>query len=191
MDPKVDAFIAQVTAWSAEMAAAREILLGCGLDEAIKWGKPCFVHDGANIAIFQPMKEFLSVMFFKGTLMDDPTGALRLQGENSRSAMRIELTSTEDVAARADVLRDLVRSALAVEEAGLSVGPAPEPDLAPELAERLAGDPDLAAAFDGLTPGRRREHNMHIAAAKQSSTREARVDKAVPLILAGKGLRDR
>jgi uncharacterized protein YdeI (YjbR/CyaY-like superfamily) len=76
-----------------------------------------------------------------------------------------------------------------VEDAGLDVGPAPEPEPAPELAERLDADAELRAAFEALTPGRRREYHLHISGAKQSATRAARVERCVPRILAGKGLR--
>lgn len=191
MDPKVDDYIGRSTTWPEELAALRPILLGCGLDESIKWGKPCYSDGDRNIAIMQEMKGFLALMFFKGALLDDPQGVLRSQGPNSRSARRVELTSMDDVAAHESAIRDLVASAIAVEEAGLSVGPAPELELCEELTERLAADPELAAAFEALTPGRQREYNLHIADAKQAKTREARIDKHVPQILAGKGMRDR
>ena len=191
MDPKVDAYIARSTKWPEELAAARDLLVGCGLEEQIKWGKPCFSHDGKNIAILQEMKAFLSLMFFKGALLDDPAGVLRSQGENSRSALRIELTSLDDVQELADTVRDYVQNAIEVEEAGLSVGPAPEVELVAELTERLASDADLATAFESLTPGRQREYNLHFSDAKQAKTREARIDKYVPKILEGKGFRDR
>lgn len=191
MDPKVDDYIGRSTTWPEELAALRPILLGCGLDESIKWGKPCYSDGDRNIAIMQEMKGFLALMFFKGALLDDPQGVLRSQGPNSRSARRVELTSVDDVAAHEATIRDLVASAIAVEEAGLSVGPAPELELCEELTERLAADPELAAAFEALTPGRQREYNLHIADAKQAKTREARIDKYVPQILAGKGMRDR
>ncbi|MFV0317067.1 MAG: YdeI/OmpD-associated family protein, partial [Microthrixaceae bacterium] len=67
----------------------------------------------------------------------------------------------------------------------------PGEELAPELAERLAADDQLAEAFENLTPGRQREYNLQISGAKQSGTRERLIDKVVPQILAGKGLRDR
>lgn len=191
MDPKVDDYIGRSTTWPEELTALRPILLGCGLDESIKWGKPCYSDGDRNIAIMQEMKGFLALMFFKGALLDDPQGVLRSQGPNSRSARRVELTSVDDVAAHEGAIRDLVASAIAVEEAGLSVGPAPELELCEELTERLAADPELAAAFEALTPGRQREYNLHIADAKQAKTREARIDKHVPQILAGKGMRDR
>lgn len=190
MDPKVDAYIGRSTRWPDELAAVRGILLDCGLGEQIKWGKPCYGVEAGNVAILQEMKDFLAVMFFKGALLDDPGGLLRSQGPNSRSALRLELTSVEAVHEAEAALRAYVAQAIAVEEAGLGVGPPPDLELVEELAERLAADAELAVAFDALTPGRQREINMHVAQAKQAATREGRIDKLVPRILAGKGLRD-
>ena len=49
MNPKVDAYIARSTRWPGEMAELRTVLLACGLTEELKWGKPCYVHEGKNI----------------------------------------------------------------------------------------------------------------------------------------------
>ena len=84
-----------------------------------------------------------------------------------------------------------VQEAVAVERSGATLDPAPEPEVAAELQERLDADPKLKAAFEALTPGRRRFYNIHISEAKQSATRAARVEKCIPKILAGKGLQDR
>ena len=189
--PDVDAYLAEAELWPDELVAVRPILLDSGLDEAIKWGKPCYSHDGANIVIVQEFKDFLALLFVKGALLADPDGVLEPQGPNSRSGMRICIRSVADVERLAGTIRAYLDEAVAVEEAGLEVGPAPEPDWAPELAERLADDDALREAFEALTPGRRREYNLHIADAKKSETRAARVEKHAPRILAGKGLRDR
>ena len=63
--------------------------------------------------------------------------------------------------------------------------------LAAELQSRLNQDPELKAAFEALTPGRRREYNLHFSGAKQAKTRAARVEKYVGKILDGKGFRHR
>ena len=186
----VDAYLAASEQWRAETIALRPILTGAGLDEAIKWGKPCYSYDDANIVIVQAFKRFLAVLFTKGALLDDPSGLLREQGPNTRSAKRLEFTSVTEIEASADDVRGLIASAIDVEARGLELGPAPEPELSPEFQERLAADPELSEAFDALTAGRRREYHLHVAGAKQSSTRASRVDKIVPRILAGKGLRD-
>jgi uncharacterized protein YdeI (YjbR/CyaY-like superfamily) len=48
----------------------------------------------------------------------------------------------------------------------------------------------LKAAFEALTPGRRKSYIFHISNAKQSKTRSARADKCVPMILSGRGLNE-
>ncbi|WP_370327410.1 YdeI family protein [Euzebya sp.] len=187
----VDAYLAASELWPEEARALCEVLRGCGLEETIKWGKPTYVHDGANVLIVQEFKDFLALMFTKGALLDDPEGVLHSQGEHTRSALRMQFTSVEEVTSRAAVIADYVDRAVAVEDAGLEVGPAPEPDLPEELRERLASDPELSEAFDDLTPGRRRSWAIHIGDAKKPETRVSRVDKAVPRIRAGKGHNER
>jgi uncharacterized protein YdeI (YjbR/CyaY-like superfamily) len=163
----------------------------CDVVEMRKWAKPCFVHDGHNIAIVQEMKDFVALMFFKGALLDDPDGLLVDQGPNSRSAKRMEFRDVADVRRHAAAVRGFVTAAIEVERAGRSVPPVDELELVAELRERLDDDPQLAVAFAGLTPGRRREYHLHVSSAKQSATRASRVDQIAPRILAGKGLRDR
>jgi uncharacterized protein YdeI (YjbR/CyaY-like superfamily) len=190
-NPKVDAFIDRSQTWPELLTEIRPILLSCGLTEEIKWGKPCYSHDGRNIAILQEMKAFLALMFFKGALLKDPEGVLVDQGPNSRSARRIEFASVDEVSQLSGTVQRYVAEAIDVEDAGLEVGPAPELQMAEELQRRLDQDPAFRAAFEGLTPGRQREYNLHFSDAKQAKTREARVQKYVPKILAGKGFRDR
>ncbi|MDJ0770349.1 MAG: YdeI/OmpD-associated family protein [Ilumatobacter sp.] len=190
-NPDVDAYISRSQQWPEEMAALRPILLRAGLTEQIKWRTPCYSHGGRNIAIVQEMKEFLALMFFKGALLADPDGVLEDQGPNSRSARRIRFTSVDDVARLSGTVEAYLAEAVDVEEAGLAVGPAPDVELVEELQRRLDRDPALRDAFEGLTPGRQREYHLHVSAAKQAATREARVEKCAPKILVGKGLRDR
>ncbi len=191
MNPDVDDYIEQSDQWPEEMAELRPVLLGAGLTESLKWRKPCYSHDGKNIAIVQEMKDFLSLMFFKGALLEDPHGVLEDQGPNSRSARRIVFRSVEDVRTRTEIVAAYLTEAIDVEEAGLQVDAPPALDLVDELEQRLDADPALRAAFESLTPGRQREYNLYFAGAKQSTTRAARVEKYAPKILAGKGFRDR
>ena len=188
---KVDAYIGRSTAWPAELAALRDVLLGAGLTEELKWGKPCYAADGANIAIMQEMKSFLALMFFKGALMPDPDGLLEEQGPNSRSAKRITFTSVDDITRLAAAVERYVAAAIAVEASGATVASAPAWSPVDALQERLDADAAFRTAFGALTPGRQREYHLHISSAKQLDTRRSRVEKLAPQILAGKGLRDR
>lgn len=190
-NPKVDEFLRRAKAWPDEMQKLRSILLGCGLGEELKWGKPCFTFEGANVAIIQPFKEHCSLMFFKGALLKDTHGLLRSQGENTQSALRLEFTSEAQI--KKSVVESYVKSAIAVEKQGLKVDfkAKRELELPAELTQILKKDRKLAKAFESLTPGRQRAYVMHFAGAKQPATRTARIEKCAPLILAGKGLNDR
>lgn len=186
----VDAWLRAPRRWPKECARLRSILLDCGLDETFKWGKPCYAHDGHNVAIVQEMKSFVALMFFKGALLRDAFGLLESQGENTRSALRVCFTDVDQVARSERALRDYVRQAIEVEKAGLSVPERSELVLVAELQHRLSRDPALQAAFAALTPGRQRAYNIYVSGAKRSETRAARVESAVPRIMAGEGFRD-
>jgi uncharacterized protein YdeI (YjbR/CyaY-like superfamily) len=176
------------------MRALRAILLAMDVEETLKWRKPCYTAKGGNIVIMQPFQDHLSLMFFKGALLDDPAEILRSQGENSRSAMRIEFTDEDEVRDLASTLREYVRRAIAVEEAGLSVPARPADDIGdvPEaLSERLAADAEYRNAFEALTPGRQRSYVLHISDAKKPETRERRVEKCRDKVLSGKGFNER
>ncbi len=189
--PDVDAYIEASGQWQDEITVLRPLLLASGLDECIKWGKPCYALGDVNVVLIQEFADRLALMFFKGILLEDPAGLLEEQGPNSHAARRMTFGSVDDVERCAEVVTGYVSAAIAVEMAGTALPPRPEQDLADELQQRLAGDPELAAAFDDLTPGRQREYNLHVSGAKQVATRERRVASIVSRILDGKGLRDR
>jgi uncharacterized protein YdeI (YjbR/CyaY-like superfamily) len=188
---KVDAFVSRAKNWQGEIQTLRSILLDSGLDEELKWGKPCFMFEGKNVAIIQPFKELCSLLFFKGALIRDTHRLLRSQGKNTQSAMRLEFTGKEKI--KKAVVKAYVKQAIAVEKAGLKVDfkAKRELKLPEELTQILSKDTKLAKAFDALTPGRRRAYVLHFTGAKQSRTRTARIEKCIPRILAGKGMNER
>jgi uncharacterized protein YdeI (YjbR/CyaY-like superfamily) len=189
-NPKVDAFVSRAKTWRGEMEKVRSILLESGLDEDLKWGKPCFSFEGKNVAIIQPFKALLSLMFFKGALLKDTHKLLRSQGEATQSALRLEFTSEAQVKKAA--LKSYVKQAIAVEQAGLKVDfkAKRELELPEELTRILKKDRKLAKAFSALTPGRQRGYVLYFTGAKQSQTRTARIEKSAPKILAGLGIHD-
>jgi uncharacterized protein YdeI (YjbR/CyaY-like superfamily) len=192
-DPRVDAYVEALRSWRAEFESLRPLLLAAGLEEQFKWRKPCYAYEGSNVVIFQPFKALCALLFFKGALLDDPGGALREQGENTRSALRLEFRSVADVKAAKRTIAALAKDAIRVEQDGLSVpkraatddGPYPE-----ELHMLLEEDEALHDAWERLTPGRRRGWLLHFNGAKQSKTRVARIERATPLILEGFGMHD-
>jgi uncharacterized protein YdeI (YjbR/CyaY-like superfamily) len=185
---KVDVFVSRAKAWRGEIQKIRSILIDCGLDEDLKWGKPCFSFEGKNVAIIQPFKEHCSLMFFKGALLEDTYGVLRSQGANTQSALRMEFTGEAQI--KKTVLKSYVKRAIEVEKAGLSVDfkAKRELELPEELTQVLKENRSLAKAFHALTPGRQRGYVLYFTSAKRPETRLARIEKCKPKILAGVGL---
>ncbi|WP_245453265.1 YdeI/OmpD-associated family protein [Aquibium carbonis] len=137
-------------------------------------------------------KEECRLGFFKGVLLKDPEGILVAPGENSRSSRTLNFTGTVEIERLANVISAYVREAIDLEKAGLKVDlPKDDLDLPAELITALDQDDALRAAFETLTPGRRRGWILHVSQPKQSATRRSRIEKAAPRILAGKGLHDR
>jgi uncharacterized protein YdeI (YjbR/CyaY-like superfamily) len=166
------------------------VLRSCKLDEEFKWKKPCYSTEGKNIAIIQPMKEHVALMFFKGAILDDPKGILQPVGPNSRNGKRVLFTNVSQVNEHKPALAALVAEAVRAEKEGVSIGSPEKLELVPELTSRLESDAKLRSAFFALTPGRQRGYNLHFSGAKQSATRTSRIEKCAKKILAGKGLRD-
>ena len=192
MNPKVDAFLLNAKKWREELTILRSIVMDSGLGEELKWGAPCYVHEQANVIIIQGFTDYFALMFFKGTLMEDPQDLLRKPGENTQSGRQIRLTSMEEMLDLEEVLRAYIQNAVAVEKAGLKVveKKTEEYPVPSELEETFAANSDLQHAFYGLTPGRQRAYLSHFAEAKQSATRKARIEKYAPRILKGKGILD-
>lgn len=182
----------KVHPWAEVLALLREIVRGCGLAETVKWGVPCYTAQARNVVMVAAFKEYCVLSFFKGALLPDPDGLLQKPGENTQAGRVIRFTSAAAVAALRPVLEAYIREAVAVELAGLQLPRAADPGPVPEEFQcRMDADPALAAAFHALTPGRQRGYLLFFAAPKQSKTREARIDKCTPYILAGIGLHDR
>ena len=189
-NPKVDAFVSRAKTWRGEIQKLRSILLDSGLEEDLKWGKPCYAFEGKNVAIIQPFKQHCALMFFKGALLEDTHRLLRSQGQDTQSALRLEFTSEAQV--KKAVLKAYVKQAIQVEKDGLTVDfkAKRELELPQELTQILKKDKKLAKAFEALTPGRQRGYVLHFTGAKQSQTRTARIEKCIPKILAGVGMNE-
>jgi len=178
--------------WEREIAEMRRVLAGLGMKEECKWGKPSYTIDGKNIVIMQGFKEYFGLSFFQGALLKDPKKVLVQLGQIHAGRV-MKFTSVKDITAKAATIRAYVRAAIAVEKAGLRMAPKKTSDVPvpEELTERLRRDPRFKRAFEALTPGRQRSYLYHFGAARQSATRVARIEKAVPAIFEGRGFLER
>jgi uncharacterized protein YdeI (YjbR/CyaY-like superfamily) len=192
MNPKVDDYVGKEKKWQEEFINLRTIILECGLTEELKWNKPCYTFQHNNIVILQGFKEYCALMFFKGALLSDPNGILIRPGENSQAQRQIRFTNVQEIMDMKAILKDYVNRAIEVEKAGLEVNfkKTEEFSLPDELQKKFDELPTLKTAFEALTPGRQRAYILYFSKAKQSKTREARIEKYIQKILGGKGLND-
>jgi uncharacterized protein YdeI (YjbR/CyaY-like superfamily) len=188
---KVDAYISEDRKWRKESERLRMISLGCGLTEELKWGKPCYTFQESNVVIIQGFKEYCALMFCKGALLADPKGVLKKPGEHTQATRQIRFTNAGELVRLKPIVKAYIREAIEKEKAGLEVVFKKNPEPIPgELQRKLDAMPALRTAFFALTPGRQRAYILYFSGAKQSKTRESRIDKCTRRILGGKGLLD-
>ncbi len=177
--------------WPAEIAALQKILSGFDLKEECKWGKPCYTANGKNVVIIQGFKEYCALGFFQGALLKDPKKLLAKLGQMHAPRV-MKFTSAAEIAAKAATIRAYVREAMAARKAGLKIKTKPRALPVPaELTAKFRADPGFRRAFAALTPGRQRAYLFHFNGAKQSATRTARIEKAMPAIFEGRGFQER
>ena len=188
----VDFYFIKNEQWQKEITRLRSIILDCNLQEELKWGCPCYTSGGANIVLIHVFKEYCAVLFFKGALLKDDDQILIQQTKNVQAQRQVRFTSMQEVVKKESLLKQYIYQAIEVEKAGLKVElkKSSEFAVAEEFQKKLNSHPALKAAFKKLTPGRQRAYLLYFSAPKQPKTREGRVEKSIPLILAGKGLND-
>lgn len=192
MNPKVDFFFDKAGRWKDIYAYLRSLILDCGLVEELKWGVPCYTHNGKNIVLIHGFKEYCAILFHKGALLLDEEGLLIQQTKNVQSARQMRFTDINDVHELSALICKYIFEAVEVEKAGLKV-PLKKTvayPVAEEFKSKLEAMPALAKAFKKLTPGRQRAYLLYFSQAKQSKTRSQRVEKYISEILEGRGLQD-
>lgn len=182
----------KVLPWQRELRLLRDILVQSELEEVVKWGVPAYTLAGKNVILLAAWRDGVTLSFLKGALLRDPLDRLTVAGPNSQAARQWKFTRVDQIMALREEIMAMIGQAIEIERSGVKIPPVDprQYELPDELATRLDQDPALATAYFSLTPGRQRSHIIFISGAKRATTRAARVEKCVPLILAGKGVHD-
>jgi uncharacterized protein YdeI (YjbR/CyaY-like superfamily) len=187
-DPRVDAYIAAAADFAQPILKHVRGLVhrGCpDVEETMKWSFPHFDHRGimCGLAAF---KSHCAFGFWKGKLVVDPktNKSAEAMGQFGR------ITSLRDLPADATIVA-MVREAARLNEEGIAVprrrgAPKKEAVVPPDLAAALRAAKGARAAFDGFTPGKRRQYVEWLAEAKTEETRKRRLTTAVAWIAEGK-----
>lgn len=192
MDTGVDQYISKAKSWKDEITLLRTILLSCKLEEAIKWGQPCYAINNKNIAMIAPFKAHCDIAFFNGAALKDEKALLVKAGVNTQSARQMRFINVQEITKFKSVIKSYVKEAIENEKQGIKSTSTEnvEPIIVEELEAIFKKKAPLKKAFAALTPGRQRAYLIHFSGAKQAATRVARIEKYIDAILAGRGIND-
>lgn len=192
MNPKADWFFEEDSNWQKEYKVLRNIVNSCGLTEELKWGVPCYTFQGNNVVLIHGFKEYCALLFHKGVLLNDTEGLLIQQTKNVQAARQIRFTNLEEIISNETLLKTYIFEAVEIERSGVNVPykKTEEFEMPEEFRIKLESDVNLKEAFESLSGGRQRGYLLYFSAAKQSKTRESRIEKNLEKILRGKGLDD-
>jgi uncharacterized protein YdeI (YjbR/CyaY-like superfamily) len=188
-DPRVDAYIKDAAPFARPILSHLRTVVhaGCpGVEEAIKWGMPMFVHRG-NLCFMAAFKQHAGFGFWKGSKVvesrDDQSGSA--MGQFGRLTKISQLPSRR-------VLTAYVRKAASLNESGGKAAPKPakKPKPAPrapaELRAALTRNAKARTTWEAFGPGHRRAYVEWIAEAKRPETRARRIATTVEWLAAGK-----
>lgn len=188
----VDDYIRSADQWQDELRSLRSILKQTGLVEEIKWGAPCFTHNGKNVIGLASFKQWFCLWFHQGALLEDKENVLINAQEGRTKALRQwRMTSASDI--KPHIVKRYAKQAISLVDAGKEIKadrnrPVHVPD---ELQKAMRRHKGATAGFRGLTKGQQREYADYIATAKRDETKQRRVEKILPMISAGVGLNDK
>jgi uncharacterized protein YdeI (YjbR/CyaY-like superfamily) len=178
--------------WLTGLIELRDLCLGAGLTETLKWAHPCYMHSGRNIAIIGALRNDFRLSFFNPSLLKDPESILEKQGPNTQHADMIRFKSNNDVRKHSRVISAYLQEAATYAQQGiLPEKTTTELELPEELVDALQADSELSDAFHSLTPGRQRSYVINLTSAKKPATRITRIEKFRSRIIEGKGANER
>ncbi len=187
----VDDYIANASQWQDELVRLREILRSTSLDEGVKWGAPCYTWKGRNVVGIGAFKSYFGLWFHQGALLkDDNKVLINAQEGKTRALRQWRMTSSSEI--KATIMKRYVKEAIGHIDTGREIKAvrATTVDVPDELTKAMRKHKGATAAFRNLTPGRQREYSEHILSAKRDDTRQRRIAKVLPMIVAGIGLND-
>lgn len=189
---KIEAYYRKEGPYTKGIQALREIALQTELKETLKWKAPVYTINGKNVLGILAFKNHFCIWFFQGVFLKDPLGILQNAQEGKTKAMRHwKFKSQEDI----DPVKVLeyINEAIANQKKGLVVKATSKKTVeeSPKLMAFLTSHGKAQEAFKLLSIAKKNEYHSYISEAKQLKTKESRLQKVLPLIIAGKGLNDK
>lgn len=178
--------------WSKSLQLLFDLCFEAGLDASIKWGAPYFTYKGKNIVGITAFKNHFALWFPNGSFLSDPAKKLiNANEEKTKGLLQWRFTAFEEIDRL--LILSYFHEAIENEKQGkrITIERNKAFTLPDELQFTLAKNKNFASSFSNLTTSKQREYAEYIGAAKREETRLSRVEKCIPLILAGGGLYDK
>ena len=188
----VDEYILNAENGKEILIVLREIIRTTELSETVKWGGPVYTLNDKNIVGLGSFKSYVGLWFYQGSLLKDEKQVLINASEGVTKALRQwRFSSLEEIDDQ--LILKYVNEAIKNQKQGKEIKPERnKPVTIPnELMDLFADDKEQENCFNRFTKGRQREFAEYISSAKQVETRNARVQKIIPLILDNIGLNDK
>jgi len=174
------------------LTVLREIINSTELEETFKWSLPTYTLNGKNVLGLGAFKNHFGIWFFNGVFLRDEKHLLSSAQEKTKGLRQMRFESISEIDKNAVLA--YVKEAIANQKLGKELKPDKKggkvtiPD---ELNDALNKDKTLLDAFKSLTPYKQREYAEYVVTAKRAETKQARLDKIIPMILKGIGLNDK
>ena len=189
---KLETYFSEEHVFKKELQELRKILVSTSLNETFKWRFPTYTLHNKNVISIAKFKNHYAIWFFNGVFLSDPYSLLTNAQEGKTKAMRHWKFTSKDTL-QAAIIHEYCMEAIANEKKGLRLTPAKKntsPFTIPKLLKAALVDTNTTEEFQKLSAYKQREFADYIALAKQEKTKRSRLEKIIPMIKKGIGLRD-
>lgn len=189
---KVTAYIQKHVQWTTQLEELRSLFQQTELKEEVKWGSPTYTLNGKLVAGMAAFKNHYAIWFHQGVFLKDIKKKLINAQEGTTRGLRQWRFEKGD-SIEAELVLTYLQEAIENSLAGKEIKPQRKkgvviPSL---LSAALENNSEFKNAFEQLTPGKQREYAEYIATAKQDKTKESRLEKITPMVIAKQGLNDK
>ena len=176
--------------WSKELEFLKSIIVKTELVETTKWGGIVYVLNGKNIIGIGGFKNYFTIWFFNGVLLQDKKQFLvNAQEGVTKSLRQWRFTSKEEVDEAA--VLDYIKEAIENEKQGKNSIPEKKTPIFSELFHKeFDANTALAEAFQKFSAYKQYEFLEYIETAKREETKLSRIEKIIPMVLENIGLND-
>ncbi|WP_046755792.1 YdeI/OmpD-associated family protein [Kordia jejudonensis] len=189
----VAAYLQSFPEWEVTLRLLQRIVLeNSDVTETFKWNIPVYTVNGKNVLGLAAFKTHVGLWFFQGALLKDKANVLINAQEGKTQAMR-HWKFYKDDEIPIDLVKLYVDEAVQHQKEGNVVAMKKSAVLElPELFKNaFKANSTLKEAFAALSNYKQKAYVEYIETAKRQTTREKRLEKIIPMILAGNGLNDK